>query len=384
MIQRTLATLFLVWGKTARYVAPIQCYGSVNHNSDIKVHYLGLSLRDIPLLFDFYFAAWEILYQCQFVGKLEIDVGDFFASLIAGFAETPKGHRNVLVSFEHPTLRKAARNEFLRERGSISLFLAKNTYMTYQHYACERIVNYDYVCASGPHLEELFRRKGARVAAFFPSGSFDVHQWLDTARDELAQQKTCADQRGESKTVVVLSPGICEHTYSSEVRLVKLALEIAALPNVTVVFRRKPGQAVEGFTSFYEDAFINSAVQLPDTGCSLGSYLHVADLFVTSISSSAADLCAAGGKVFFVDFQRVPDCYLPWERFPEFVLSEERALEMIGAALLDPLNLELPQQSQLRAYLSYQHENFESYRRSLVDNIEQLLHSLGEPLGEEK
>lgn len=247
----------------------------------------------------------------------------------------PSGRSICVVTAEHLTLPRSARNELLRRQGSSSISISRNSYVTYQQYPAERQLNYDVFCAAGQHAVDLYKKKKVKTPSLLITGSYDTYRELD----ELSRGARFAlldSFRRNNSLVVFLSPGVCDETCSNERRLIQLAKHVGTLPGVKILIRRKPGELPARYERFYEDILGNdTSVWVTSGEFDLFDFVERADLFVTSISTSACDIVLRGGRVMFVDFMGTPDLYLPWMRVPEIVLSTNEAYEKIADWLVD-------------------------------------------------
>lgn len=248
---------------------------------------------------------------------------------------TPSGRNACIVTTEHLTLPRSARNEFLRRQNSSSISISRNSYVTYQQYPAERQLNYDVFCAAGQHAVDLYKKKKAKTPSLLITGSYDTCRELDDP-SRSARLALLDSFRGNDSLVVFLSPGVCDETCSNERRLIQLAKRVGTLPSVKVLIRRKPGALPRRYERFYEDILgSDNSVWVTSDEFDLFDFLERADLLVTSISTSACDIALRGGQVMFVDFMGTPDLYLPWMRVPEIVLSANEAYEKIQSWLAD-------------------------------------------------
>jgi hypothetical protein len=287
---------------------------------------------------------------------------------------TPSGRNICIVTTEHLTLPRSARNELLRRQGSSTISISRNSYVTYQQYPAERQLNYDVFCAAGQHAVDLYKKKKAKTSSLLITGSYDTHRELDASSRD-ARLAFLNSFRGNDSLVVFLSPGVCDETCSNERRLVQLAKSVGALQNVKVLIRRKPGELPVRYERFYEDILgCDTPVLVTGDEFDLFDFVGPTDLFVTSISSSACDIALRGGQVMFVDFMSTPDLYLPWMRVPEIVLSENEAYEKIKSWLVDSsggsarlshakICLEFAQ------YVGRRSGSFGDYKENLMDQI---------------
>lgn len=295
--------------------------------------------------------------------------------LMQGYAVTISGRNNVFVTFEHLTLPRAVRNEVLRAEGNASVFVTKNSYVTYQFYAAERTLNYDAFCASGPHAPRLYRRKHAKTPLFFEVGSYDTHA-PEAAGTDVRRQKLSVI-KGGARLITILSPGLCDENFSHEKRLALLAARLAELPDVRVMLRLKPG--TDHDIDFYRQLLGTSPVHITTASeFALFDFVGPTDLFVTSISTSACDIALRGGAVAFVDFLHTPDIYLPWEASPGVVLPEAGAFERLVAWLADapdgPIRAAHRQaMERFVADLGHRRASFAAYRHDVLASLAPLL-----------
>jgi hypothetical protein len=298
-----------------------------------------------------------------------------FHILLQGASMTPHGEGNTFLTFEHLTLPRAVRNEFMKSQGCRSVFVTKNTYVTYQCFAAERQINYDVVCCSGQHMEDAYRRRSAMTEVFLPTGSYDSHAVSGMPESRRGNMEALKSKIGDTTVIVILATGICDATYSNEERLMKFAVALSQVPNARIVVRLKPVEPPAQYADFYHD-ILAAGKDIIVTGreFELLELTSLADLFVTAISTSACDLAVRGGKVFFVDFMKTPDLYLPWEKFPDMVLSEDTAFKYIESWVLDSENGPIRSRhaevmKDLRDFLAYRFDGFGEYKRNLLENL---------------
>jgi len=299
-----------------------------------------------------------------------------FDLLCKGRALAPEGPGNVLVTFEHLTLARSIRNEYLRAEGSVSIYVPKNSYVTYQQYPAEWKLNYDVFCAPGPHAEELYGRKRALTGRFPRTGSYDAHRPL--ADLEEAHQERLEDLlafKGSDRLVTVLTPGICDETLSSERRLLGLAGRLSLLPGVRVLVRRKPVPPELKYRTFYEDQLAPYAkIRLTSGEFDLFDFVGPTDIFVTSISTSACDVASRGGTALFIDFMGTPSIYLPLEKVPEMVSTGAEAYDKITGWLMDRENgpVRSTHRSAMGRFVDcvgYRFSSFDAYRSNLLAEL---------------
>jgi hypothetical protein len=179
--------------------------------------------------------------------------------------------------------------------------------------------------------------------------------------------------KGDSLAVVILSPGICDPTYTHELKLMALARELAAMPGVKVMLRLKPVEPSPKYADFYRREVEGRADLLITAGeYDLFDFLAVGDLFLTSISNSAFDLAQAGAQVIFIDYQRDPAMLLPWSAVPGVCLDERTALPIVQCWLRDEPEKRERWREKMRhfaEYIAYRHANFDAYRENFLMQI---------------
>ena len=288
---------------------------------------------------------------------------------------TPAGRNVCVITTEHLTLPRSARNELLRSEGSSTIYVSKNSYVTYQQLPTERLLNYDVFCAAGAHAIDLYAKKKSATETFLKTGAYDAHRELsdDVSRD--SRLELLEKFRGRDSLIVFLSPGICDETHSNERRLMQLAKKVSELPGVKVLLRKKPGAPPPGYESFYLDTLgENSLVWETGGEFDLFDFVGRADLFVTSISTSACDVSLRGGAVMFVDFMGTPDLYLPWVHVPEIVVSEKNAYEKIADWLKSPRGTASRKRHsqaclEFSRYVGWRCGSFIEYRDNLIAHV---------------
>jgi hypothetical protein len=305
---------------------------------------------------------------------------DLFHRICQGRVLAGEGKQNVFITFEHLTIARAARNEFLRSRDSVSVYVPMNSYVTYQAYPSERKINYDVFCSPGPHVEQLYIRKLARTQKFLHTGSYDAHRPLLTGGRSAEQRaESLQNYKGDGRLITVLTPGICDETLSNETRLMQLACKLARLPNVRVLLRPKPRLQGTEYSGFYRN-ILGTDSRVWETGdeFDLFDLVGPTDLFVSSISTSTCDVALRGGKVIFVDFMHTPDLYDPWEKVPELVLDEGGAYEKIVALISENAGGPLRQAHAVAMgrfvdYLGYRFPSHQDYKNNLLKGLRPLL-----------
>ena len=337
--------------------------------SDVAVLALGTDgFRQLRRgLLPFIMAAVRSAPQLASWGTLPFEM---FHLLAQGRGLAGELRDSTVLTFEHLTLARSVRNEFLRAKGCTSVFVPKNSYVTYRHYPAERRVNYDLVCASGPHAEQLYRWKRAVTQRFAVTGSYDAH--AEEPEGAAERRRNLEQLKNGRLLITVLSPGLCVETTSHEQRLMQLAARIAARNDVCVVVRLKPGTRNSANEQFYRNYLDASPVTVTAEEFDLFDFVGPTDLFLTSISTSSCDVALRGATVVFVDFMHTPELYLPWLEVPAVVLAEEGAYDWVRAWLHDAPNGPMRTAhsravARLVAYIGHDNGSFDAYRGALLD-----------------
>lgn len=291
-----------------------------------------------------------------------------FYLLMQGRAETVGGTGNLYCTYEHLITYKAVRNSFLERQGSRTLFVPLNAHVTPQFFHSEILINYTLMCAAGRHTETLYRMKRDLIQQYLPTGSYASHRRGLHFGDPSARRSALENFKGDALCVVIVSPGICDPTYTHELKLMSLARKLSVMPGVKVIVRLKPVAPAPKYTDFYQlelDGHCNVLVTAAEYD--LFDFIDVGDLFVTSISNAAFDLAQAGAIVMFIDYLRDPDMLLPWRTIPEVCVEEQRALPTIQRWLRDEpgeRNFWHETMGRFRKHIDYRHANIEAYREN--------------------
>lgn len=286
------------------------------------------------------------------------------------------GRNNLFITFEHFDTERAIRNEFIRKEGSRSVFWSKNSYPMSRFHNRELFHNYDVLCSSGHHLEELHRYKKSKIPVILETGSYDSHRLLNGSSAYHKRIENLKSFKNGKPAVTFLTPGICDECYSHEVRLMKLAQKIGEKKLAKVFIRPKPVDPTLKYENFYSPFFRNrDNIFLTGADYDLFDFLEVTDLFITSLSSSACEILVRGGQVVFIDYMKTPDRYLFWEKFPEIILSENEAAEYVLNWLRDdpdgPVRTDLKKiLSSLSEYLAYRFPDYDLYKKNLCEQLE--------------
>jgi hypothetical protein len=296
-----------------------------------------------------------------------------FYIVMQGRAETIGGSGNLYCTYEHLVTYKAARNAFLDRQSNRTLFVPLNAHVTPQYFHSEILTNYTLMCAAGQHSETLYRRKRGLVEHYLPTGSYASHRCGSLPGDQAARVAALKAFKGEAIGVVIISPGICDPTYTHELKLMALARELAALSGVKIMLRLKPVEPPAKYVNFYRDEIVGRENVLVTAGeYDLFDFLAVGDLFLTSISNAAFDLAQAGAQVMFIDYLRDPAMMLPWSAVPEVLLDEAAALPTVGRWLRDEDDARERWQETMRRFrdhIAYRYASLDAYRDNFLRQV---------------
>lgn len=295
---------------------------------------------------------------------------DLYKTVAHGVLLTINSRGGVYLTFEHMSTTKAVRNELLRVAGNKSIFVPYNVYAVDHYYAPEYQYNYDILCSPGELLERIYMLQKARTKIIFPTGSYSPHKKSQDSDGVQMRVKQLQEFKGTSTAITILSSGIQDETLSAEVRLMALACKLAEEPGVKVFVRPKPVEPPAKYANFFVDAVGHSkSILVTNKDYDLFDFLSVTDLFVTVWSSSAVDLCVAGGSFFSVNFWDDKDIYL-WQTAVDGVYLEESAAfdSIMGWVRDAPRGARAEHQqrmSNLSSLISYKFKDFDSYKDNL-------------------
>lgn len=344
--------------------------------AELQIKVLGLNKNDYLYLRH---AVYQYIFCCvKHYGKISSYRGklfDIFYVLIRGKSIAIEGTGNLFFTHEHMVPASAARNEFLRSDGNRSIFLPLHSYATNRYYYDEIFINLDVMCAVGKHHIDIYKARRAITSVFLPTGSYNSHRGyvnIQSRAERIARLKAF---KGDSVAVTILSPGICDPTYSHEVRLMKLARDISMQQGIKVFIRTKPMPPAAKYASFYDTYTAGcDSILLTFSEYELTDFLDVTDLFVTSISGSACDLAMCGGQVMFIDYLKDTDLFLYWTAIKEVVLTEEESFQTIMDWVRDGECGQIREDyrknmQKLSDYLGYQFPDFDSYKANLLAQL---------------
>lgn len=299
-----------------------------------------------------------------------------FYVVMRGRAEVLEGSGNLYCTYEHLVTVKAVRNEFLKAAGNRTVFVPLNSHVTPQYFHSEILVNYDVMCAAGPHTEILYRRKRALTEVYLPTGSYDSNRQGILPEGREARLSRLRAFKGGDTLITIISPGICDPTYSHEIKLMRLARVLSGHPGVKVAIRLKPVPPEPKYADFYAEQ-LRGADNILLTGgeYELFDFLPVTDLVLTSISNGAYDLAQAGAQVMFIDFLRDPEMTQPLLMAPGVLVAEEDVLPRVIAWAEDAAGVRRDWQGRVHAFadaLAYQFADFEAYRVNFLAQIDKV------------
>lgn len=344
--------------------------------NELQIKVLGLTKGDYLYLHD---AAYKFISCCLKHYKETSIFGSklfrIFYALIVGRAATIQGAGNLFFTYEHSLLTQDVRNEFLKSGGNRSIFVPMNAHATPRYFHYEIFVNYDVMCAAGKHIEDLYKERKSLTNIFLPTGSYDSHRGSVRVRDKAERITRLKLFKGNSVAITILSSGICDPTYSHEVRLMKLARDLSGQRGVKVFVRMKPVLPIAKYADFYDTHTAGcDSILLTFSEYELMDFLEVTDLFVTSISNSACDLALCGGQVMFIDYMKEPDLQLFRSVVKEVVFTEEESFQSIMDWVNDSEHGAFRAKHKeimrkLTSYLGYQFPDFDSYRENLLAQL---------------
>jgi hypothetical protein len=344
--------------------------------NELQIKVLGLTKGDYLYLRN---ATYKFIFCCLKHYKETSIYGSklfrIFYALIVGKAAAIQGTGNLFFTYEHSLLTQDVRNEFLKSGGNRSIFVPMNAHATPRYFHYEIFVNYDVMCAAGKHIEDLYKERKSLTNIFLPTGSYDSHRGSVRDRNKAERIARLNAFKGNSVAITILSPGICDLTYSHEVRLMKLARDLSRQHGVKVFVRMKPVLPIAKYADFYNTHTAGcDSILLTFSEYELMDFLDVTDLFVTSISNSACDLALCGGQVMFIDYMKEPDLQLFRSVVKEVVFTEDESFQSIMDWVNDSEHGEFRAKHKeimhkLTDYLGYQFPDFDSYRENLLAQL---------------
>ncbi len=341
--------------------------------NEMQIKVLGLTKRNYQYLHD---AVYKYIACClKYFEEISIygnKLFRLFYVLMLGRTEAIEGTGNLFFVYEHSVLTKAVRNEFLKREGSKTIFVPLNAHATPRYFHSEIFVNYDVMCSAGKHIEDLYKERKSLTNIFVPTGSYVSHCGSTRNQNRVERIDRLRAFKGDSVAITILSSGICDPTYSHELRLMDLARNLSKQPGVKVFIRMKPVLPIAKYASFYVSQAVGcDSMLLTFSEYELMDFLDVTDLFVTSISNSACDLASCGGQVMFVDYMKEPDLHLFRSVVKDAVIAEEDSFQLImdwvndrDSGAFRARHKEIMR--RLTGYLGYQFHDFNSYKENFL------------------
>lgn len=343
-------------------------------NEAHKVAVLGLRREGLSFLrrtvWTYLFRSVEHLSEIARFGSRLFRI---FYVIMLGRADAISGSGNLYCTYEHLITTKAVRNEFLKAAGNKTVFVPMNAHVTPQYFHSEIFVNYDVMCAAGPHIETLYRRRRALTRLYPRTGSYESHRGATGLEDRARRVARLEAFKGESVAVTIISPGMADATLGIEVKLMRLARALSKIRGVKVLVRLKPVPLPAKYASFYAQHTAGCEnILLTGAEYELFDFCDLSDLVVTSISNAAFDLAQAGAQAMFIDYLKDPELQLCLSAVPGVLLSEEESLSTIEDWILDRDQARHKWKEKMKdfsAHISYRHRDFESYRRNFRAQI---------------
>lgn len=297
-----------------------------------------------------------------------------YSTMIRGILLVPEARRSLYLAYEHLFTTKAVRNEFMRADGNKTVSLPYGTHADSHFFAPAYQYNYDLLCASGPLQERIYALQQARTTVVLPSGPYESQKLKDRDTARADRGRRLLEQKRAGTSITILSSGIQDQTRSGEIKLMALARQLAAEPDLCVFYRPKPVAPPDKYKNFYLDGCAGlDGLILTGPEYQLTDFLDVTDLFVTFWSHSGADLCAVGAQVFTVDF--MDDKAVPlWQTVVEgCFLDERRAFQTIMNWVRDVPNgtraAHAARMTELRRLLAYEFDSFGAYKDNLIRQL---------------
>ncbi len=335
---------------------------------DIVVKYLSQSSvkKILRLPFEYLSFCIRNFYKASDFGWVHFN---FVNAIVHGYQLTIDAENSAYLVFEHMSTVKAVRNELLRLHNNRSVYVSKNNYIVSRYFAPEFKYNYDVFCSPAPCMKLIYAMQQAETKIILSTGAYDVHKAgqrndvLTDAADRLKRFK------GKSVAITILSNGIQDETFSGELRLMRLACRLSKESNVKVFVRQKPVVPPQKYKNFFSNASsCSDSIMLTYTEYQLSDFLGVSDLFITSSSGSAADLCPAGAQFFSIDFWEDKDQFYWQTAIDGVFLKEDAAFDTIMDWVNDsPVGQRLAYEEKMQALsnvIAYKFVDFDVYKRN--------------------
>lgn len=357
----------------------------VDFDSFEHLYILGITNRGKR---EIIWAAWlfsfRALCHIRKVYQINSDLIWIYYIYICGRAGTIYGQGNIYCTFEHLVTVKAVRNELLRSSGNLSIFVPMNSYVTNQYFHSEFMLNYDVVLSPGRHFEDLYPNKRAKTQTYLSTGSYASHRMLMRDNGWPDRNAALVDFKKNDILILITSPGICQPTLNIELELMALLRRLSQIHDVKIILRLKPVEPLPIFKDFYHKQLNGiEGIMVTADEYDLFDFVGVADLVVTSISTSGYDLAQCGITTMFIDyFDDARDTeYLPnWLRDEGFPMSPNVALDTIIAWINNLDGSRLVWKKRMKNfvnYFAYRHPSFEEYRQCVQNHLKELSYKSG-------
>ncbi len=307
---------------------------------------------------------------------------ELYGAIAHGILQSVTARRSIYIAYEHLFLPNAVRNELLRVDGNVSVSLPYGTQIESHFFASGYQYNYDILCSTGKLQERVYSLQHARTKTILPVGPYETHKEILEDDDYFRRIRLLRKFKGTDTSITILSSGIQDETYSGEVKLMQLARRLAAEPRVRVFIRPKPMPPPAKYRDFFARAYSNSdSIMLTDAEYQLTDFLPVTDLFITFTSHSAADICAAGGRIFCVNFLD-DEAFALWQNTVTGVyLKSETAFDSIMSWVRDSPSGERiahdRRMAELSSLISYNYKTFDLYKNNLLARLGPFLPKTG-------
>ena len=350
-------------------------YFSVHEARELGFNVKSLSSSDYKKLKEltrlFVLLAIRDSFKISHYGSLIFDIYGVFAR---GLLQSVNAKDSAYVAYEHLFVSNAVRNELLRANGNLSISLPYGTQIESHFFSCGYMYNYDILCSTGKLQEQVYSMQRARTQVILPVGSYEINK--ENLPDGEFSKRILRLQafKGADTSITILSSGIQDETYSGEIRLMQLARRLAEESGVKVFIRPKPMPP----PAKYRDALAqacgkSNAIMMTGPEYQLTDFLPVTDLFITFASHSAADICAAGGNIFAVNFLG-DEAFALWQSTVTGVyLEPETAFQTIMLWVRDsPPGQRAThdrRMEELSKLISYNYKTFGAYKENLLESL---------------
>lgn len=303
---------------------------------------------------------------------------DLYGVIARGLLQSVNAKDSAYIAYEHLFASNAVRNELLRASGNLSISLPYGTQIESHFFSCGYMYNYDILCSTGKLQEQVYFMQRARTRTILPVGSYEINK-ENLPDGEFARRIARLQAfKGADTSITILSSGIQDETYSGEVRLMQLARRLAEESGVKVFIRPKPVPPPAKYRDALAQACGGSdAIMMTGPEYQLTDFLPVTDLFITFASHSAADICAAGGNIFVVNFLG-DEAFALWQSTVTGVyLESETAFESIMSWVRDsPPGQRAAhnrRMGELSKLISYKYKTFDAYKNNLLERLSPFL-----------